>query len=127
MTAPTDDQLIAAAKSYVDALVSHDPSQVPFHPDCVRIEMGLKTGRNGNHLRRGLARGPQFRLIHTIGDFTATVTDGVVHSTFYVHVHPKPLRLSALVTESFEFDETGRILKIVARFGIPRRHQTRGT
>jgi len=101
--------------------------------------MGLKTGRNGNHLRRGLARGPQFRLIHTISDFTATVADGdeakrssttigrVVHTTFYVHVHPKPLRLSALVTESFEFDESGRIIKIVARFGIPRRHQTRGT
>ena len=157
-TAPTDGELIAAAKSYVDALVSHDPSGVPFHPDCVRIELGVKTGRNGNHLRRSLARGPQFRLIHTIGDFTAVVTDGdeakrsstqfdgdeakrsstqfagdeakrsstpigrVVHTTFYVDVHPKPLRLRALVTEGFEFDETGRITKIVAKFGIPRRH-----
>jgi hypothetical protein len=145
-TAPTDGELIAAAKSYVDALVSHDPSGVPFHPDCVRIELGVKTGRNGNHLRRSLARGPQFRLIHTIDEFTAVVTDGdeakrsstqfagdeakrsstpigrVVHTTFYVHVHPKPLRLRALVTESFEFDETGRIVKIVAKFGVPRRH-----
>jgi hypothetical protein len=132
--APSDGELISAAKSYVDALVSHDPSGVPFHPDCVRIELGLKTGRNGDHLRRSLSRGPQFRLIHAIGDFEARVEGGdgakrsstqlgrTVHVTFYVHVHPKPLRPRALVTESFEFDESGRITKIVAKFGVPHRH-----
>jgi len=121
--APSDGELISAAKSYVDALVSHDPSGVPFHPDCVRIELGLKTGRNGDHLRRSLSRGPQFRLIHAISDFEASIpTPRVVHVTFYVHVHPKPLRLRALVTESFEFDELGRIIKIVAKFGVPHRH-----
>lgn len=54
---------IAAAQSYIDALVSHDASAVSFSPDCVRIEVGLKTGFSGNHLRRSLNRGPQFRLI----------------------------------------------------------------
>lgn len=116
-----DPDLVAAAKTYVDALVSHDPATVPFHPDCVRIELGVKTGRNGEHLRRSLARGPQYRVIHTISEFTSRVEGRVVHVTFYVHVHPKPLKLAAKVTESFEFDADGRIVKIIAKFGVPRR------
>ncbi|ORM35122.1 nuclear transport factor 2 family protein [Williamsia sp. 1135] len=117
----TDTDLIAAAKSYVDALVSHDPAAVPFHPDCTRIELGVKTGRSGDHLRRSLAKGPQYRVIHTVSDFTPRVEGPVVHVTFYVHVQPKPLGLAAKVTESFEFDDDGRIVKIIAKFGIPRR------
>ncbi len=120
----TDTDLIAAAKAYVDALVSHDPSAVPFHPDCVRIEMGAKTGRSGDHLTRSLARGPQYRVIHRISDFTPRVEGPVVHVSFYVHVQPKPLGLAARVTESFEFDDDGRIVKIIAKFGIPRRRAT---
>lgn len=122
MTSPSDADLVAGAKAYVDALVSHDPSGVPFHADCVRIEMGAKTGRSGDHLRRSLAKGPQYRVIHTITDFTPRVEGPVVHVTFYVHVRPKPLRLAAKVTESFEFDDEGRIVKIIAKFGLPRRY-----
>ncbi|MGB8211190.1 MAG: hypothetical protein WCF69_27015 [Mycobacterium sp.] len=59
----SDDDRIAAAQSYVDALVSHNGDAVPFAPDCIRIEQGVKTGFSGNHLRRSLNRGPQFRII----------------------------------------------------------------
>ena len=61
------------AKAYVDALVSHNTSEVRLHPDCTRHEMGVKTGRNGGHIARSLAFGPQFKLIHEVSDFTATV------------------------------------------------------
>lgn len=54
---------IAVAQSYIDALVSHRADVVAFTPDCTRIEVGIKTGFSGNHLRRSLARGPQFKLI----------------------------------------------------------------
>ncbi|AEF37695.1 MAG: hypothetical protein WBH51_00125 [Mycolicibacter algericus] len=54
---------IAAAQAYIDALVSHDATAVRFSPDCTRVEVGIKTGFSGNHLRRSLNRGPQFRLI----------------------------------------------------------------
>lgn len=114
-------ELVAGAKAYVDSLVSHDPSAVPLHPDCIRIELGVKTGRSGDHLRRSLKKGPQYRVIHTISDFTPHVEGALVHVTFYVHVHPRPLRLAAKVTESFEFDDYGQILRIVAKFGLPRR------
>ena len=59
----SEAERIAAAQSYIDALVSHDSSAVPFADDCVRIEVGLKTGFSGKHLRRSLDRGPQFKLI----------------------------------------------------------------
>ena len=59
----SDQDRIAAAQSYIDALASHHGDEVPFAPDCVRIEMGIKTGFSGNHLRRSLSRGPQFRII----------------------------------------------------------------
>jgi hypothetical protein len=111
---------IAAARAYVDALVSHDPSDVRLHPDCTRVEFGIRTGRNGGHIARSLARGPQFRLIHRISDFTATVDGHTVVTRYVVHVHPKPLRLGATVSETFVVDEENRIRAIVAHFGVPR-------
>lgn len=63
MTAQLD-----AARTYVAALLSHDGDSVPYAPGVVRYEVGLKTGFSGNHLRRSLSRGPQFRLIRAIRD-----------------------------------------------------------
>lgn len=61
--AVSDTERIAVAQSYIDALVTHRADNVPFAPGCTRIEAGFKTGFSGNHLRRSLNRGPQFRLI----------------------------------------------------------------
>ncbi|MCW2689443.1 MAG: hypothetical protein JWR37_4333, partial [Mycobacterium sp.] len=61
MDTVSDTDRIAAAQAYVDALVSHDGDSVPFAPECVRIEQGVKTGFSGKHLRRSLNRGPQYR------------------------------------------------------------------
>ncbi|WP_026917477.1 hypothetical protein [Gordonia shandongensis] len=116
-----DADRIAAARAYVDALVSHDASAVRVTSDCTRIELGVTTGRNGDHIIRSLERGPQFRLIHHISDFAATVIGHTVQTTYYVHVHPKPLGLAARVVESFEVDDAGAITAIVARFSMPRR------
>jgi hypothetical protein len=68
----SDDERIAAAQTYIDALVSHDADKVPFAPGCTRIEVGLKTGFSGNHLRRSLNRGLQYRIIQatTVPEFT---------------------------------------------------------
>ena len=62
----TDTQRIAAAQAYVDALVDHRADAVPFAANCTRIEVGLKTGFSGNHLRRSLNRGPQYRVIAAV-------------------------------------------------------------
>jgi len=60
------DPRIAVASTYLDALRSHDGSSVPLAPDAVRHEVGLKTGFSGNHLRRSLSGGPQYRVIRDI-------------------------------------------------------------
>ncbi|MGC4935533.1 hypothetical protein ACLQ3C_17835 [Gordonia sp. DT30] len=112
---------VAAAKAYVDALVSHDASAVSLHPDCTRVELGVKTGRNGPHIARSLERGPQFRLIYRVSGFEATVDGHSVSTRYLVHVRPKTLKLAAPVSETFVIDEDNRIRAIVARFGPPRR------
>jgi len=80
----SDEQRTAAAESYVDALVSHDAEAVPFSPDCIRIENGLKTGFSGKHLRRSLDRGPQYRIIDAATDRTFTVDGDQVHAAFTI-------------------------------------------
>ncbi|MEE6176981.1 hypothetical protein [Mycobacterium sp. 050134] len=59
----TDESRVAAAQAYIDALISHDGDAVPFAARCTRVEQGIKNGFSGNHLRRSLTRGPQYRVI----------------------------------------------------------------
>ncbi len=80
----SDEQRTAAAESYVDALVSHVGDAVPFAPDCIRIENGLKTGFSGNHLRRSLNRGLQYRIIEDATDRGFSVEGDHVHATFTI-------------------------------------------
>jgi len=94
---------IAAAQAYIDALVSHDGDSVPFAAGCIRIEQGFKNGFSGNHLRRSLNRGPQYRLLAdtTLPDYRL---DGdQVHAKY--HVLTKAgfggRRLGARVNETF--------------------------
>ena len=99
----TDAQRIAVAQSYIDALVSHDSAAVPFAEDCVRIEMGLKTGRNGEHLHRSLDRGPQFKLIKETTPPRYTVDGDVVRAVYDVITKPALFgwRVCSHVDETF--------------------------
>ena len=58
-----EESRIAAAQAYIDALVSHNADAVPFATGCTRTEQGIKNGFSGRHMRRGLNRGPQYRII----------------------------------------------------------------
>ena len=110
---------IAAAEAYVDALASHDGDSVPFAPDCVRIEQGVKTGFSGNHLRRSLNRGPQYRIIAATTDRDFTVDGDQVHATFTVVTKAKVAgrRVVARVDETFLIPATdGKIHHIRVRF-----------
>jgi hypothetical protein len=80
----SDTDRIAAAEAYIDALVSHHADSVPFADDCVRIEVGIKTGFSGNHLRRSLNRGPQYRVITAITDREFSVEGDLVHAMFTI-------------------------------------------
>lgn len=114
----SDTDRIAAAESYIDALVSHRADDVPFAPDCIRIENGLKTGFSGAHLRRSLNRGLQFRIISAIVDREFTVDGDEVHATFTVVTKPTIAgrRVGARTEETFRIPaHDGKIHHIHAR------------
>jgi len=119
VTSIDDTGRIAAAEAYVDALASHRGDGVPFAPDCVRIENGLKTGFSGRHLRRSLDRGPQYRIIEATTDRAYTVDGDEVHATFTVVTKVKlgGRRVVATVHETFVIPASdGQIHHIKAKF-----------
>jgi len=99
----TDDDRIAAAQSYIDALVSHDAAVVPFAPDCIRIEQGVRTGFSGNHLRRSLNRGPQYRIIAATTKPDYTIAGDEVRAVYNVLIKASfaGRRMAARVDETF--------------------------
>lgn len=104
MVAVSDTDRIAAAQAYIDATVSHDASTVNFSADCVRYEVGIKTGFSGNHLRRSLNRGPQFRVISTATLPEYSIDGDDVRAVYDVITKPSLLgtRICAHVDEVFQ-------------------------
>ncbi|OBB88733.1 hypothetical protein [Mycolicibacterium peregrinum] len=99
----SEAERIAAAQAYIDALVSHRADAVPFTPDCIRIEMGLKTGRSGDHLRRSLNNGPQFKLIEKTTVPEYSVDGDNIRAKFDVLTKPRLFgwRVCSHVDETF--------------------------
>jgi hypothetical protein len=94
---------IAAAQSYIDALVSHDGDAVPFAARCTRIEQGIKNGFSGNHLRRSLNRGPQYRFLADTTPPDYRIDGDQVHAAYTVLTKAAfgGRRLAAHVNETF--------------------------
>lgn len=57
---------------------------MPFAPDCTRVEQGVKNGLSGKHLRRSLARGPQYRIIQATTTPEFTIVGDEVRSRYQV-------------------------------------------
>lgn len=118
-----DSDRIAAAEAYIDALVSHDGDSVPFAADCTRIEQGVKNGFSGNHLRRGLNRGLQYRLVSAATDRQFTIDGDEVRATFTIVTKAALFgrRVVARVDETFLVPATdGKIHHIRVRIHHPR-------
>jgi hypothetical protein len=99
----SDDSRIAAAQAYIDALVSHDGDAAPFAAGCTRIEMGVKNGFSGNHLRRSLNRGLQYRVIAGATTPRYRIDGDEVHAAYDVltKVAIAGRRVAGRVDESF--------------------------
>lgn len=68
-TACTDSSrecVISVATTYIDALVSHDPSNVPLADNAERWENGVNTGANGEAIREGLKNDYRFKVIEGV-------------------------------------------------------------
>ena len=99
----TEAERIAAAQSYIDALVNHDATMVPFAPNCTRVEFGMKTGFSGEHLRRSLNGGPQYRVIASATTPEFSVDGDTVRARFDLTTKPSfaRRRVVAHVDETF--------------------------
>jgi hypothetical protein len=99
----TEAERIAAAQAYIDALVDHDARDVPFAEKCTRIEFGVKTGFSGEHLRRSLNGGPQYRVIKSATPPEYTVDGDRVRARFDLETKPSLAgrRVGAHVDETF--------------------------
>jgi hypothetical protein len=113
----TDTDRIAAAQSYIDALVSHRADAVPFAPGCTRVEIGVKTGFSGDHLRRSLNRGPQYKVIEATTTPEFTVDGDHVRARFDLVTKPHVggVRVGAHIDETFHIPADGLIHRIDAR------------
>lgn len=113
---PLDTDRETAARAYVRALADHRGDDVPFAPECTRIEFGIKTGFSGDHLRRSLNRGPQYRIIETTTDPEFTVEGDRLRAKFDVVTKPSIAgrRVCAHVDETFQFTDDARIRHIHA-------------
>jgi hypothetical protein len=94
---------IAAAQAYSDALVSHDGDSVPFAAGCTRVEQGVKNGFSGNHLRRSLNRGLQYRIVADATPPDYRIAGGQVHAAYDVLTKAAfgGRRVAARVDETF--------------------------
>ena len=112
------DPRIAAAQAYIDALVTHDGDAVPFASDCTRVEQGVKNGFSGNHLRRSLSRGPQYRIIAAVTESEFTVDGDDVHARYTVLTKAAVAgrRAAARVEETFVVGADGLIRRIRVKF-----------
>jgi ketosteroid isomerase-like protein len=113
----TETERIAVAQAYIDALTSHNAAGVAFAPDCTRVEVGLKTGFSGNHLRRSLTRGLQYRVIASTTPPEYTVTGDEVRARYALVTKPSLAgrRVGARLDEVFVIPEQdGKIHRIRA-------------
>src|SRR5438270_2057244 len=105
---------IAAARAYIDALVSHDASAVPLADDAYRIEDGVLTGVSGPEIRWDLDNGQQYRVISGVRDLTFTVAGDQVTSHYLLDTSLAGAELAtADITEYFGVPD-GTIHRIVA-------------
>lgn len=84
-----ESERIAAAQAYISALASHQADSVPFAPGCTRVELGVKTGFSGNHLRRSLNNGLQYKVIKAVTTPEFTVDGDTVRARFELSTKPK--------------------------------------
>ncbi|MFD3508586.1 hypothetical protein [Nocardia sp. NPDC058666] len=99
---PSDTPRQAVARTYLDALVSHDASAVPFAPHATRVEMGLQTGFSGPQLSHELNTSVFNLTIQNIRDLTMTEAGDTVTTHYFLEAGLAGVRMATVeITEKF--------------------------
>ncbi|MFF3572366.1 hypothetical protein [Nocardia jiangxiensis] len=113
-TAAPTNQRETIAMAYLDALTSHNAADVPFAPDCTRVEAGIQTGYSGPQLTHDLDTGPQYQLVQRIYDVRLSTAGNVVTARYHLDSGLAGQRLVTVdITETFDIPD-GTIHRIVA-------------
>jgi hypothetical protein len=112
--AAPDSPREAQARAYIDALVSHDVTDVHFAPDATRVEAGIQTGFSGPQLSADLDHGVQYTVIQSVRDLRMTEAGDVVTAIYLLDAGVADTRLMTVeIRETFEIRD-GLIHVIVA-------------
>ncbi|MBW0271696.1 hypothetical protein ATM97_13135 [Nocardia sp. MH4] len=99
---PADTPRQAIARAYIDALVSHDASAVPFTPDATRVEVGIQTGYSGPQLSADLENGPQYRVIQGVRELSMSEAGDTVTTRYLLDTGLAGVRLTTVeIVETF--------------------------
>jgi hypothetical protein len=79
-----DDCKLKAARSYIDALLSHDAANVPLADHVRRLENNKVNADGADALRQSLNKGAQYRLIRGIRDLSWYVAGNDVFAIYTV-------------------------------------------
>lgn len=112
------DCLISIADSYLQALVSHDASNVPFADNSTRYENGVNTGTNGKDIAHGLENDFKFKSIKGIRNKRFWVADNEVLVNYLIDVIIPYTNIQVATThvnERFSITD-GKIAEIEAIF-----------
>lgn len=120
----TGNDARGAADAYLDALVSHDASAVPFAPGVQRVENGLVTGRSGDEIRKDLNTSVKYKIITGLRDRAYTETGPSADGTVTENVDYRldvgvagATLLTVRVRERFDV-QCGQITYINATIGL---------
>lgn len=114
----TRECLITIASSYLKALTSHDPSNVPFADNVQRWENGVNTASGAENIREGLRNDSGYKLIQGLREIHWLV-DGNQVIAYYLIDTALPYAQfhfgTTHITERFQIDK-GKITQIEAIF-----------
>ncbi|SEM02294.1 3'(2'), 5'-bisphosphate nucleotidase [Rhodococcus maanshanensis] len=111
----TDSTRVAAARAYLESLITHDVSDVRLVPDAVRFENGEACGSSGAEILRELATGEQYKPLQKIRDLEFREWDSNVLARYLLDLETAEAATATVrITEHFviENDQIGAITAI---------------
>ncbi|MGL4306282.1 MAG: hypothetical protein ACRCSF_09005 [Mycobacteriaceae bacterium] len=105
-TIPTESVRQAQARAYIEALVSHDSSQVRFTSDATRTELGFQTGFSGPQMSEDLNNGLQYKVIQGVRELEICEEGELVTTRYLLDSGYAGARLMTVeITETFIIPE----------------------
>jgi 3'(2'), 5'-bisphosphate nucleotidase len=111
-----DTVRVAAARAYLESLLSHDVGEVRLTPDAVRFENGEPCGSSGAEILHQLATGAQYRPLREIRELEFREWDTNVVARYLLDLDTaEATTATVLITEHFVVP-TNEISAITAIF-----------